>query len=165
MAATGLEKGGIYRHFESKHALALAAFDRNAVLMAQRFEAAVRPHRHAVDRLMAVIGVFSAAAKSEPVPGGCPILNTAIEADDTDPVLCERANKAMSELRQLIITIVRKGQERGEVRVSAEPEVVATAMLAMGEGALMLAKLDRDPVHMDRAVGVLKTYLESAVRA
>src|ERR1700760_1245310 len=27
MAATGLEKGGLYRHFESKESLAVAAFD------------------------------------------------------------------------------------------------------------------------------------------
>ena len=34
MAATGLEKGGIYRHFESKDELALAAFDHTLPLSA-----------------------------------------------------------------------------------------------------------------------------------
>ena len=37
MAATGLEKGGIYRHFASKDELALAAFDHMIAVQSERF--------------------------------------------------------------------------------------------------------------------------------
>ena len=36
------------------------------------------------------------------VPGGCPILNTAVEADDTYPALRERAQAAMTNWHKLI---------------------------------------------------------------
>ncbi len=48
MAATGLQKGGIYRHFESKEALALEAFDHAIARMSERFAAAVATIRSRV---------------------------------------------------------------------------------------------------------------------
>ena len=43
MLATGLQKGGIYRHFESKEALALEAFDYAVACMGARFAAGLAP--------------------------------------------------------------------------------------------------------------------------
>src|SRR5205814_6622717 len=56
--AIGLEKGGIYNHFPSKEALALAAFDYAVDLMAQRFAAALVGQQRAADRLRAIVGEF-----------------------------------------------------------------------------------------------------------
>ena len=55
MAATGLQKGGIYRHFGSKEQLALEAFDYAVARMADRFREALDGKENAVDRLGAVI--------------------------------------------------------------------------------------------------------------
>src|SRR5262249_18780548 len=116
MRVTGLQKGGLYNHFESKERLALEAFDFSLKLIRQRFEQALAGKRHAVDRLLAVIGVFRVYENDPPVPGGCPIMNTAIESDDAHPGLRHRARQAMDEWRNNLCHIVRKGIERHELR-------------------------------------------------
>ena len=96
MQATGLQKGGIYRHFESKEALALEAFDYAVAQMAGRFTAALEGREHAVDRLGGIVGVFARLHDDPPVPGGCPMMNTAVQTDDAEsPALRDRARTAM----------------------------------------------------------------------
>src|SRR4051794_26001069 len=115
MAATGLQKGGIYRHFESKEQLAVEALDYAVDLMGRRFAAALEGKTHAIDRLGAIAGVSAALADDPPVPGGCPVMNAGIENDDGNPVLRERARAAMDGLRALVVRVATRGKERGEV--------------------------------------------------
>src|SRR4051812_41982321 len=82
LSATGLNKGGIYHHFESKEALALASFERAVELIAERLSAAVDAESHAADKLQAVLRVFVRNVDDAPFEGGCPLLNTAVESDD-----------------------------------------------------------------------------------
>src|SRR5215213_9806947 len=125
MEATGLQKGGIYRHFESKEALALEAFDYAVGCMGARFAAAVEGTKGAMERLAAIIGVFASLPEDPPVPGGCPVMNAGIENDDGNPVLRERARRAMDGLRDLIVRVAERGRERGEVRADVDPEALA----------------------------------------
>jgi len=51
LAATGLQKGGLYNHFASKEQLALESFDYAVSLVERRFTAALDGTTGAVDRL------------------------------------------------------------------------------------------------------------------
>jgi AcrR family transcriptional regulator len=165
MAATGLQKGGIYRHFESKEQLAVEALDYAVGLMGRRFAEALEGKTHAIDRLSAVIAVFEALPHDPPVPGGCPMMNASIENDDGNPALRERARAAMDGLRALIVRTAGRGLERGEVRPGIDPDALATVMVSTLEGAVMMSKLYDDGVHAARAAAHLRRYLEESVRA
>ena len=165
MQATGLEKGGIYRHFTNKDDLALEAFDYAVGLVRLEFQAALKDKRDAIDRLRAIVSVFRAMPDGLPVAGGCPVLNTAVEADDTHPLLRDHARRAMDEWREYIVRATTKGIERGQVRPEIQPEALATFLIATLEGAIMLSKLYDDPTHMNRTVEHLQTYLEHSVKA
>ena len=81
MRATGLEKGGIYRHFGSKQELAGDAFDHAwKIAMDTRFEG-TEQIANTVDRLKQIVRNFR-DRRTGLVPGGCPLLNTAIDCDD-----------------------------------------------------------------------------------
>ena len=163
--ATGLEKGGIYNHFASKDDLALAAFDYSIGLVEKRFEHALAGKRHAIERLLAIISVFNDMIEDPPVAGGCPLLNTAVEADDAHPELRDRARKAMNDWYGLTQRVVAKGIERGEIRPEADADSVATMMIASLEGAIMMSKLYGDSVYIQRAAAHLSWYIESCLRA
>jgi hypothetical protein len=60
------------------------------------------------------------------VPGACPLLNTAIDADDGDPVLRERPRKALREWRDLLSSIINTGIERREIRRGVDVRRLAT---------------------------------------
>jgi TetR/AcrR family transcriptional regulator, transcriptional repressor for nem operon len=160
MRVTGLQKGGIYNHFRSKDELALGAFAFAVERIQQRFRGALRGKRHAVDRLTAILDVYENFLSDPPVQGGCPILNTAIESDDTHPALREQAQLAMDGWRSLIERIVVKGVARGELQPIADGQTVATILIATIEGGIMLSKLYDDPSHLERALNHLNTYVQ-----
>lgn len=161
---TGLEKGGIYNHFGSKEQLALEAFDYAAGIMRERFREALEAESGALDRLCAVVDVLGALAEDPPVPGGCPVLNTAVESEGVHPALKERAAEAMGGWLRLVGREVKEGVKRGELSPQAGPRAVASVVVATLEGAVMLSRLHDDPAHMERAVEHLKDHLRSLVR-
>ncbi len=165
MQATGLQKGGIYRHFESKEALALEAFDYAVQQMAGRFSAALEGREHAVDRLHAVVDVFARLHDDPPVPGGCPMLNTAVESDDGNPALRARARAAMDGLRTLVRQTVRKGIPRGEVRADVDGDELASLLISTLEGGVALSRMYGEGVHLQRAADAMRRYLDERVRA
>ena len=166
MQATGLQKGGIYRHFQSKEALALEAFDYAVAQMAARFTAALEGREHAVDRLEGIVSVFARLHDDPPVPGGCPMMNTAVQTDDAEsPALRDRARTAMDGLRTLIRQTVRKGIARGEVRADVDGDELATLMISTLEGGVAISRLYGDAVHVQRAAGAIRNYLDERVRA
>jgi TetR/AcrR family transcriptional regulator, transcriptional repressor for nem operon len=158
---TGLTKGGIYNHFGSKEVLALEAFDFTMDRIRQRFRAALVGRSSATDRLLATFEVFRSLVDDPVVTGGCPILNTAIEADDAHPPLRDRAREAMTEWHAFIARTASKGIASGELSPHVDPVALATVITATLEGAVMLSKLYADKEHMRRAVDHLTHYLES----
>ena len=158
---TGLEKGGIYNHFGSKEELALAAFDHAAGMMRERLRAAQEGRGGALERLFAVVDVLGRLVEDPPVAGGCPVLNTAVEADDALPALKEKAEAAATDWLRLIGSIVKEGVRSGEFVPDADPRATASVVVATLEGALMLAKLCDDGAHMRRAMEHIKEHLSS----
>ncbi len=164
MHETGLEKGGIYNHFDSKEQLALESFDYAFSLLDQRMRLTLEGKTHAVERLYAILSYFQSLLEEPVIVGGCPILNTAVEADDAQPALRERALHAMDSLSSTIERIVTKGIRRQELRPEIDVAACATLFIATLEGAVMMSKLYRDTVHMQRAVEHLRWYIDTQMK-
>ena len=165
LRVTGLQKGGLYNHFRSKDELALEAFDHAYGLVTRRFADALRGKTNAVEILLTMVELFRGYMKDPPLPGGCPIMNTAVESVDAHPALRQRAIEAMDKWRGLITRTVTRGIEAQEIKPGVDAEYLATIIIATVEGALMMARLYSDDVHMERATDWLVRYIESEVRA
>ena len=164
MRATGLEKGGIYRHFESKEELAGDAFDHAwKVAMDARFQGTEKIP-NTVDRLKQIVRNFR-DRRAGLVPGGCPLLNTAIDSDDSNPPLRAKARRALSSWLDRLQSIAEEGQQRGDLRSDVDCEKLATLIVSMLEGSLMVSRLQRNEGPLDSACRHLEEYLESKVRA
>jgi TetR/AcrR family transcriptional repressor of nem operon len=98
------------------------------------------------------------------VPGGCPLLNTAIDADDGNPVLRERAGQALREWRDLLSSIINAGVERKEIRGGVDARSLATLIISSLERALMISRLERDREALIATQSYLERYLETEVR-
>ena len=164
MRATGLEKGGIYNHFGSKEELALEAFDYSVGLVNQRIRSAILSQPNTYNRLVAIIEAFSRTATDPVLPGGCPIMNTIIEADDTQPALKKRAHIELDRLFESIRYTLKIGVERGEMRPGVDGQKLASLIIASVEGGIMLSQLYRDSSHIDAVVEYLKNLLEQTLR-
>jgi len=162
MAATGLEKGGIYRHFSSKEELAAEAFD---YAWKSAFETRIHDLEQApnsIEKLKRFIVNFINGRPA--VPGGCPVLNTAIEADDGNLLLRERVRAAWREWRDYLAEIVAAGLKRKEIRPEVDAKQVATLIISSLEGALMIARLERNKEALLTAQSHLERYLDTEVR-
>src|SRR5207302_5487242 len=135
MKATGLEKGGIYRHFESKQQLAAEAFDYAWKLaMDTRFEG-TEGISNTVDRLKQIVRNFR-DRRAGLVAGGCPLLNTAIDSDDSNPKLRAKARQALSSWLDRLQAIAEEGQRLGELRADVDCAKLATLIVSTLEGSL-----------------------------
>lgn len=164
MQATGLEKGGIYRHFESKQQLASEAFDYAWKTAVDARLEGTQEIPNSVDRLKQIVRNFRDRREGL-VPGGCPLLNTAIDSDDGNLQLRNKARRALDAWLDGLATIARQGQKRGEIRVQVDTEKLATLMVSTLEGSLMLNRLQRSDEALDVACRCLEGYLETQIRA
>jgi TetR/AcrR family transcriptional regulator, transcriptional repressor for nem operon len=163
MLATGLEKGGIYNHFGSKEQLALEAFDYAVSLIETRFLALLERKNTALERLSAVMEVFLEFVHDPVLPGGCPILNAAIEADDSNEKLRERIRLVLNAWRTRIQGIVEKGVALGELKSGTDGARLATVMLSTLEGAVMMSKIYRSGTHIRIAAEFLEAHLKTTL--
>jgi TetR/AcrR family transcriptional regulator, transcriptional repressor for nem operon len=162
MEATGLEKGGIYRHFSSKEELAAEAFDYawGVALDARMCDLDSIPG--SVDRLKRFVRNF--IERRPLVPGGCPLLNTAIDADDGNPVLRDRARRALQGWRQRLSDVIAEGIKRREIKRDVHSRNLSTLIISSLEGALMMSRLERTNDALLAVQSYLEDYLETAVR-
>ena len=165
MHCTGLQKGGIYRHFASKEQLALAAFDYAQRQSTTRLVEAVAAETDATAKLRAFITAFHALTLHPPVPGGCPILNTIVDSDDGDPALRARVLAVVTGWEQLIERIVTDGMAQGSLRTDIDPQAVAALLIATLEGGILLARAHRTSVYLQYAVDHLVQYIQRDVAA
>lgn len=156
--ATGLEKGGVYRHFASKEELAAEAFRYawTRVAKARRdgqdaISGTVEKLQYSVRRFAETPGIF---------PGGCPLMNTAIDADDGNPVLRDLVCAAMKEWKARLSSIVEDGLVSGEIRGGVQPRRIANTIIATLEGALMISRLEGDRTAVSDARDSLMTMLD-----
>ena len=105
MRATGLQKGGIYRHFDSRAALALEAFEFAFGRMRERLFQAVEGKHTAKDKLFALFEVMRGAPRDEAFRGGCPVMNLAVESDDADPELRDAARECFRQAQAAVNSI------------------------------------------------------------
>jgi len=164
MRATGLEKGGIYRHFDSKEQLAAEAFDYAwKVALDTRFEG-TQEISNTVDRLKRIVWNFG-DQRSGLVPGGCPLLNTAIDADDGNTKLRAKALAALRSWLKRLQSVIEEGKRRGEILRGVDSSELGTLIISTLEGSLMVSRLQRKDDARDLASRHLVEYLETNVRA
>ncbi|MFC5411068.1 TetR/AcrR family transcriptional regulator [Larkinella bovis] len=154
--ATRLTKGSIYGNFENKEEVALAVFNYNAARRSKIIQDKLNQAESNKDKLLAFITLFSSAENHVFPKGGCPLLNTGTEADDTHEPLRQRVADEVAATQTALATLIRAGINTGEFRPDTDPERVATSIQAIIQGGIFMARTARNPLYLDT---VLKTAL------
>jgi TetR/AcrR family transcriptional regulator, transcriptional repressor for nem operon len=161
MSATGLEKGGIYRHFDSKEELAAEAFDFAwATILSKRFDKLDSIPNH-VDRLKQHILNFTVRSG---LPGGCPLLNTAVDSDNGNPVLRERVRKALRGWQTNLKKVLREGITAGTIQPGIDIDKTASLIIGTLEGGMLISRIEKNDQPLRDALDHLDNYLETKVR-
>lgn len=160
-AATGLTKGSIYGNFANKDEVALAAFDYNLKNVSSRIDADMNKKGSVKDKLLVYINIYQKFIDGSVSEGGCPVLNTAVDADDTHPELREKVLKAVLGWKNKIAKLVETGISVKEINADHNPEQVALTIIAIIEGGIMISRLTNKPAHWNLIMESLKKYINS----
>jgi TetR/AcrR family transcriptional regulator, transcriptional repressor for nem operon len=161
LEATALEKGGLYNHFSSKEELRIASFEYAWTEVNAYFARMLHGIESGEPRLRAYVDAFEQYVKRPVVAGGCPLVNTALEADDAFPFLMERVRAAFREMRSFVRRQVRRGVEKGHFRNDTDIDAVTDFTIASLDGAIVLARAMGSSASLARVIGVLRTWLSS----
>lgn len=163
MEATGLKKGGIYRHFASKEELAAEAFDHTWDAAWKTRFLHVDEQGDGISKLKQFIANF--LERKSPVTGGCPVLNTAVDADDGNAILRTKVAKALRSWTSRLETYVEEAKKEHLAKSDVDAKAVATLIIASLEGALMMSRIQRSDEPLRLVQSHLNEYLHKEVAA
>jgi TetR/AcrR family transcriptional regulator, transcriptional repressor for nem operon len=158
--ATGFTKGAIYRHFKNKAVLEKETLFHLSTLMFEKLRARIKCESTAGNKLRAIFQYFESYISNPEVKGGCPLMNAAIEADDSNPTLRREAVKVLDILRDSVTTILKNGILHNQIKQHIDLQFYATIFIATLEGAIMMSKLRGDNQDIKRAIRHLGNQLK-----
>jgi TetR/AcrR family transcriptional repressor of nem operon len=157
---TGLTKGSLYGNFRDKEDIAMAAFkysmDRVHAMVTDHMEGAITYK----EQLLRLLDFYAQYVFDPPIPGGCPLLNTAIEADDHHTSMRKVVVTELMNTVNFISSLLVKGVRAGEFVRGIKVREIAYAFFCSVEGALMFARVERSREPMDLIVHHCKKMLD-----
>ena len=84
--------------------------------------------------------------------GGCPILNTAVEADDTHAILRKMAVDVLAKWKKSIISLVEEGKTEGVIDMATNAKNMAEILIAIMEGGSVLSKVTGEESYILNAI-------------
>ncbi|KAK6021543.1 transcriptional regulator, TetR family [Ostertagia ostertagi] len=160
MKATGLAKGGLYGNFRNKDEIAATTFEyayskvKTAILMK------ICNCTTSLEKLVAILQFYRGYITNPPIEGGCPLLNTSVEADDSFPFLKTRARAAQNEMLNSLVQIFQAGKRDGEFIGNVQPQKEAENMYALIEGGIVMAKINDNPAILHRILDRIREHIE-----
>jgi len=146
---TGLTKGALYGNFADKEELATEAFRYTISKMRSVGSRSMLSQVSYRKKLDALLAFFLQAVLNPPVHGGCPLLNTAVEADDHRPsmrkVVVNELEKSVNSMTKLL----DKGKESGEFKNNFNSREMAMLFFCAIEGAIMYSRVSASKEAME----------------
>ncbi len=153
--ATGLTKGAIYGNFENKEALALAAFEYNKNILLAKYDELLSVEGSAIKKLDNLLGFYKQYDVFTLELGGCPILNTGVDAQNNNELLAAANKETIKELEGKIALILENGLNNQEIKLSVPPLQFAKQLFTMLQGAVAMATMTKDRKYLSNTA----TYL------
>ena len=158
--AAGVPQGSFTNHFASKEAFGLEVMD---LYFASSRDVMARTLRNdtlsPLDRLGEYIDENIRHISESGARNGCLFGNFAIEASDHSELLRERVVEIFGEVQESVAYCLRAAVTAGALRSDTESEALAQFVVASLQGAILLAKAQRDPA----PVHSFKTLLFSMI--
>ena len=159
--ATGLTKGAIYRHFESKSDLEQQALRSLSKLMFAEIGQSIRDAKTFQLKMEAIFTFFETYMHTPMYEGGCPLLNVAVEADDTNLILRQQAFNMLAQLKSSVSKLVENGMKNNQVKPDTDADFYSTIIIATLEGGIMMSKLERSDDAITKTIKHLRAVAKS----
>lgn len=159
LAATKLTKGCLYGHFENKEDLTDQVIELSLNNLSEKVRMAVSKAKSIKAKIFAFMDFYKDPIHTC-ISGGCPIFNTAVEADDNYPVLKQKVARVFRAGQEELAALLQAGIDRKEFSEKLEPAVFAFKMVAAIEGGTVMCRTMDTIKPMNLLIKSLKSELE-----
>jgi len=157
--ATKLTKGCIYGHFNGKEDLSEQVVEFSLKKISEKVASIVSQGKTAKEKIFLYLD-FHKNPIDTYIAGGCPIFNTAVEADDNFPVIKKKVAEVLNAGQEGISTILKNGIAKGEFSEELNADVFAFKIFSAVEGGIVLSRTMNSPKLMMDLIKDLKKELE-----
>ncbi|HOX81850.1 MAG TPA: TetR/AcrR family transcriptional regulator [Chryseolinea sp.] len=157
---TGLTKGSLYGNFKDKEDISAEAFKYSMRKVREMVQSELDGIPTFKKQLSALCDFYARYVFDPPVPGGCPLLNTAIEADDHRTSIRKVVTKEILSTVNFISDLLSKGVDAGEFKKGIKTNEIAYTFFCSIEGAIMFSRVERSREPMDIIVQHCKSILD-----
>lgn len=142
--ATGLTKGAIYGHFKSKDDVAESSFIYAIQKIMGQLRSVISGAPDAPGKLKAILEYYANYIQKPPIEGGCPVINTSVEADDDHPKLRAQVIRFIGIFKDSLKKIMYRGIKEGQIKAETNIEEFAMLYYAALEGAILQSRIEGD---------------------
>lgn len=153
--ATGLTKGAIYGNFESKEALAVAAFKYNVNELFKQISLHQQESDSALGALYKITEFYRSYYQFSRKLGGCPILNIGVDAHHQEGPLMAQVQSVISKSQQHIQSLVKLAVKEGDLKAEFANKNFGKLMYTRIQGAIFMMQTMDDHTYVVEAVDVL----------
>ncbi len=158
--ATGLTKGAIYGNFENKEALALSAYEYNSKLLLAKIDKVLDTEGNALEKVFALTDFYKSYDTFTQDLGGCPVLNTGIDAQGNNRLLAAANREAIKEIEGKIALVLENGVNNNELKLPVTPLQFAKQLFTIIQGAVAMSTMTRDRKYLINSI----TYLDVLIK-
>ena len=157
----GITKGAIYKHFKDKSHLEKAGLQSMTGIVFGDLTKKIKAASDAKTKLWSILDYFASYGENPPFEGGCPLMNAAIEVDDSDPELKAVVSNIISNIQLGIGTVIQNGIDRKQLRDDIDVNEYASMIYSSIEGGIMMMKVTDNDHHLQSVIRFLKRDIES----
>ncbi len=159
---THVTKGAFYYHFINKEDMGVHMVEE--VIYPKFYEALIMPLEDSEDPVTDIFKVimnFFKLADYQTIMYGCPTSNMIQEMAPLSDRFHEALKKIVDTWQQTIEEAIKRGQEKGNVRRTVDPESAAQFVVVSYEGLRSLGKVYQSKMYYKNYLKQLRNYLES----
>lgn len=157
LEGAGVNSGSLYYFFEGKEDLLIAVLERYEELLDPMVIAPVRRESDgSIEDVFSVLEGYRQGLLTTRFTHGCPIGSLALEVTETHPASREGIRRNFAAWRGAIEGFLSEAEDG--LPEDADHVRIATFVLAVMEGAVMQARIERDIAPFDACVDELRKY-------
>lgn len=162
LEASGVPKGSFYHHFRSKDAFGLAVLDRYMSLQLELLDAAARDGGGSTaETLERYYTTLSDLFVDSEFQRGCLAGKFSTELAAGSAAFRDQLAHAMAVWHDTLTDMLRQGQQRGDVRADRSAADLAHTVLALVQGAFVIALSSRDTAALAAVGASIRALVET----
>ena len=157
--ATGVKKGNLYFHFNSKEELGLAIIEEAKRQYARYLRDRVAGDTP-VEKVHSMLDAVLDFHRQRGFVGGCIFGNTALEMADRDPRFTSAVKGVFDQWAGWIEELLDDARQSGQLRDKIDTARIARFIISSMEGGIMMAKMTKKESDLEDSVCMLKLFIE-----